>query len=187
MNICNEHLSNSPLSLKVKPFLGAVRRCAAGVQRTEIAGLCELLRPAQQQRRLEKLMVGPGLFPVLQDMQSGRTGGSLGLPRPPGHTGRLHGKEVMEGLGWGWWHGVCDRESSFTCHTTIWAVRIWCGSVGIYSRLWVGVRGHWEVAVWEKSNSTVHNTKRNNLKGNRDILGKDVMTVVWKHSVLASS
>lgn len=141
MNICDEHLSHSPLGLKVRTFLRAVWRCAAGVQRTEIAGLCELLRPAQQQRRLERLMVGPGRFPVLQDMQSGRTGGSPGLPRPPGHAGRLDGKEVMEGLRWGWWHGVCDRVIIYlwynylSCKDLMWLVcrnlfQIVCGGQG---------------------------------------------------------
>lgn len=170
MNICDEYLPNPPLGLKVESFLRAVWRCAAGVQCTEIAGLCELLRPAQLQRRLQRLMVGPGRSPVLQDMQSGRTGGSRGCPGPLNTQAGSMGKTLWRG----WWHGVWQRVIIYLWYNYL-SSKDWMSlgsSVGIYSRLWVGVRGHWEVAVSEKSNSTVHNVERNNLKENIDILVK---------------
>lgn len=78
------------------------------------------------------------------------------------------------GLGWGWWHGVCDRVSIYLWYNYFSSkdLMMWLdSSVGIYSRLWVGVRGHREVAVSGKSNSTVHNVERNNFKENIDSEG----------------
>lgn len=116
---CMWYLLNPPLGVKMKTFLRAIWKCSAGVQHAEIGGLREVLHPVQKQRRQQSLMAGPRRFPVSQEMQSGRTGGSPGCPGGPRSTqAGSAGQKLWRGCGEAD-DTVCDRKSSFDCDTTI--------------------------------------------------------------------